>query len=94
MLKVVLPDGKLREYSRPVRRSDVASDIGPRLAEATLGLVDGQVVGADTDLPEGGGLQSLTSRDPESLDILRHSCAHVMAGAVMRLFPGVQLALG
>jgi len=97
MLKVVLPDGKVREYSRPVRPTDVASDIGPRLAEATVAaVVDGQIIGADVQLPERGeiGLRLLTSKDPESLEILRHSCAHVMARAVMRLFPGVQLAFG
>ena len=97
MLQVKLPDGKVLEYSRHVRPVDVAADIGPRLAKATLAaVVNGQITGADSDLPEDGevSLRLLTAKDSESLGVMRHSCAHVMARAVMRLFPGVQLAFG
>jgi threonyl-tRNA synthetase len=97
MLKVTLPDGNVLEYSRRVRPIDVAADIGPRLASATLAAeVDGRLVGADRLLPTSGAvsLRLLTNKDPEALDIMRHSCAHVMARAVMRLFEGVQLAFG
>jgi len=97
MLKVKLPDGSVLEYSRRVCPKDVAADIGPRLASATLAaVVDGQTVGADSLLPQEGevSLRLLTKRDAESLDIMRHSCAHVMARAVMRLFEGVELAFG
>jgi threonyl-tRNA synthetase len=76
---------------------DIAADIGPRLAKATVAAqVDGQVIGADAFLPEEGqvALRLLTTKDPEALDILRHSCAHLMARAVLRLFEGVQLAFG
>jgi len=97
MLKVKLPDGNVLEYSRRVTPLDVAADIGPRLAKATLAAeVDGKIVGADFALPESGhvALRLLTSRDPEALGVMRHSAAHVMARAVMRLFPGVELAFG
>jgi threonyl-tRNA synthetase len=97
MLKVVLPDGSAREYSRRVRPIDIASDIGPRLAKATLAAqVDDKIVGTDYALPEEGEvrLRLLTRKDPEALGVMRHSCAHVMARAVMRLFEGVQLAFG
>ncbi len=97
MLKVTLPDGNVLEYSRRVRPIDIAADIGPRLAKATLAAeVDGRLVGTDTLLPEEGeiSLRLLTSRDPKALEVLRHSCAHVMARAVMRLFEGVELAFG
>jgi len=97
MVKVILPDGKCLEYNRPVRAVDVAADIGPRLAKATLAAqIDGATVGADTPLPEEGEvrLRILTAKDPEALGVMRHSCAHIMARAVMRLFPGVQLAFG
>ncbi|MCX7428691.1 MAG: threonine--tRNA ligase [Planctomycetia bacterium] len=97
MLKVNLPDGNVLEYSRHVRPMDIAADIGPRLAKATLAaVVDGRTVGADSPLPENGqvDLRLLTKKDPEALDIMRHSCAHVMARAVMRLFDGVELAFG
>lgn len=97
MLKVTLPDGKVLEYSRRVRPIDVATDIGPRLAKATLAAeVDGQIVGADSLLPEEGevSLRLITQRDPEALEVMRHSAAHVMARAVMRLYEGVELAFG
>jgi threonyl-tRNA synthetase len=97
MLRVTLPDGSVKEYSRRLRPIDIAGDIGPRLAKATLAAsVDGQIVGADTVLPEEGDvrLRLLTRKDAEALNIMRHSCAHVMARAVMRLFEGVQLAFG
>src|SRR5208283_575360 len=97
MLKVNLPDGKVLEYTRRVRPIDIAAEIGPRLAKATVAAeVDGQIVGAATLLPEEGqvSLRLITSRDPEALNVMRHSCAHVMARAVMRLFDGIQLAFG
>jgi len=97
MLKVKLPDGSVLEFSRRVRPIDIASDLGPRLAKATVAAeVDGQLVGADSPLPADGdiSLRLITTKDPRALDILRHSCAHVMARAVMRLFEGVQLAFG
>ena len=97
MLKVKLPDGSVREYSRPIRPIDVASEIGPGLAKATLAAqVDGKVVGANAPLPSDGevSLRLLTKKDAEALAVMRHSAAHVMARAVMRLFDGVQLAFG
>ena len=97
MLKVILPDGNALEFSHRVRPLDVAAEIGPRLAKATIAAeVDGQLVGADALLPAEGGvsLRLITTKDPQALEILRHSCADVMARAVMRLFPGVQLAFG
>ena len=97
MLKVHLPDGSVREYAAPVRPLDIAAEIGPRLAKATVAAeVDGQLVGAEIPLAAEGEirLRLLTDKDPPSLDVLRHSCAHVMARAVMRLFEGVQLAFG
>ena len=78
MLKVNLPDGNVLEYSRHVRPMDIAADIGPRLAKATLAaVVDGRTVGVDSPLPENGqvDLRLLTKKDPEALDIMRHSCA-------------------
>ena len=97
MLKVTLPDGSVREYARSVRPIDVAAEIGPGLAKATLAAeVDGKVVGAAAPLPAEGQvkLRLLTKKDPEALAVMRHSAAHVMARAVMRLFEGVQLAFG
>jgi threonyl-tRNA synthetase len=97
MLKVKLPDGSVLDYSRRVRPIDIAAQLGPRLVKATLAAeVDGQLVGADLPLPADGEvtLKLITARDPQALEVMRHSCAHVMARAVMRLFEGVQLAFG
>jgi threonyl-tRNA synthetase len=97
MLKITLPDGSMREYDRSVCPMGVASEISTGLAKATLGaVIDGEIKGADTQLPENGevALRLLTKKDPEALDIMRHSAAHLMARAVMRLYPGVQLAFG
>jgi threonyl-tRNA synthetase len=98
MLTLRLPDGSQREVPEGTRSRDVAESIGKRLAQAAVAAkVNGAVVDLDRELPAGNGELSfaiLTDKDREALDVLRHSCAHIMARAVMRLFPGVQLAFG
>ncbi|HZZ30322.1 MAG TPA: threonine--tRNA ligase [Pirellulales bacterium] len=97
MLTVKLPDGSVKTYSQHMRAKDVAADIGPGLAKAAVAaVVDGKTVGLDTPLPAEGeiALKILTRKDAAALGVMRHSCAHVMARAVMRLFDGVQLAFG
>jgi threonyl-tRNA synthetase len=91
-----LPDGSRREVAAGARSRDVAESIGKRLAkDAIAAKVDGAVVDLDRELPDGEvSFAVLTPKDPEALEVLRHSCAHIMARAVMRLFPGVQLAFG
>src|SRR5207237_8749104 len=95
---VRLPGGSTREVSEGTRPRQVAEGIGKRLAQAAVAAkLDGTVIDLDRELPDGNGehtFQVLTDRDKEALDVLRHSCAHVMARAVMRLFPVVQLAFG
>ena len=97
MLTVTLPDGSEKQYEQSMTPGLVAADIGPGLAKAALAAeVDGNVVGLDQPLPEDGGvsLKIFTNKNPEALAVLRHSCAHIMARAVMRLFEGVSLAFG
>src|SRR5262245_38753984 len=97
MLKVLLPDGSSKDFPPPVTPRDVAASIGPRLAQAAIAAEgDGKIVGLDFQLPESGEvkLRSFTAKDPEALGVMRHSCAHVMARAVMRLKKNVQLAFG
>lgn len=102
MLRFVLPDGSEKQLDAPARPLDVAAGIGPRLAKATLAAqVNGRVAGAEIPLTEADAdedgaihLRLLTAKDPESLDVMRHSAAHIMARAVMRLYPGVGLAFG
>ncbi|MGB6044778.1 MAG: threonine--tRNA ligase [Pirellulales bacterium] len=97
MLNVTLPDGKVLEFPGSVTPLDVAQQIGPGLAKAVVAAeVDQRVCGLDELLPATGTVQLrlLTKKDVESLDVMRHSCAHIMARAVMRRFEGVQLAFG
>ena len=97
MLTLKLPDGSIREVEAGSRPLDVAQAIGKRLAKAAVAAkVDGQVVDLTREFPTSGEVtfQILTDKDSDSLAVLRHSCAHVMARAVMRLFPGVKLAFG
>ncbi len=96
-LQVKLPDGSLREYNKRVRPLDVATEIGPGLAKAAIvAEVNSELVDLSTLLPAEGtvDLRLITKKDPQALGVMRHSCAHVMAQAVMRLFPDVQLAFG
>ena len=93
MVQIKLPDGSVKEYPEGVRPREVAEGIGKRLAEAAVAAVaDGTVVDLDRPLEDGTDapieLRILTPRDREALDVLRHSTAHIMARAIMRLFPG------
>jgi threonyl-tRNA synthetase len=99
MLQIKLPDGSVKEYSEGVRPREIAEAIGKRLAEAAVAAVaDGKVVDLDRPLENGRTtpveLRILTPRDQEALDVLRHSTAHIMARAILRLFPGARLAFG
>lgn len=97
MVQVQLPDGSLHEYPEGTTSYDVAAKIGPRLAQACVAAsLDGQIVDLRRPLPTDTTvkLKLITERDPEALGVMRHSAAHVMARAVMRLFPNVGLAFG
>ncbi len=101
MISVRLPDGSVKEVPDGSSSLDVARQISPRLAAAVLAArANGAVVDAARPLSEVADaskpieLRLLTDRDAEALGVLRHSCAHVMARAVMRLFPNVNLAFG
>ena len=97
MLRLKLPDGSVKEAPAGATARQVAEGIGKRLAQAAIAAkVDGEIVDLNRELPSDGehSFQILTDKDPDALDVLRHSSAHVMARAVMRLFPDVQLAFG
>jgi threonyl-tRNA synthetase len=96
MITLKLPDGSAKEVAAGTSARQVAEGIGKRLAQAAIAAkVDGQIIDLARELPEGEhSFQILTEKDADALDVMRHSCAHVMARAVMRLFPGVQLAFG
>lgn len=97
MLQVNLPDGSQKEFPQAVSCLEVAESIGPGLARAAVAAeVDGTPRDLAFQLPDEGSveLRLFTKRDPEALAIMRHSAAHIMAQAVMRLHKGVQLAFG
>ena len=99
MVQIKLPDGTVKEYHEGVCPREIAEGIGKRLAEAAVAAaVCGKVVDLDRPLENGTEtlieLRILTSKDREALDVLRHSTAHIMARAIMRLFPNVRLAFG
>jgi threonyl-tRNA synthetase len=100
MLEIQLPDGTVVSHPEDATPLSVANAIGARLAKAVIAAKVADVI-VDANRPlktfAGSGpipLKLLTDRDPEALDVLRHSCAHIMARAVMRVFPGVSLAFG
>ena len=99
MVRVKLPDGSVKEYHDGVTPREVAAGIGKRLADAAVAAAaEGRIVDLDRPIEDGHEspveLRILTSKDREALDVLRHSTAHIMARAIMRLFPGVRLAFG
>ena len=100
MIQVQLPDGSITELPDRATAMDVAKSIGSRLASAVVAAeVDGAVADAMRPMAEltetrPVPLTLITSKDPKALGVMRHSCAHVMARAVMQLFPGVSLAFG
>jgi threonyl-tRNA synthetase len=95
MIEITLPDGSKRPFAHPVTVQDVAASIGSGLAKATLaGKVDGKLVDASFLIEHDAGVQIVTDKSPEALEILRHSTAHVMGQAVQRLFPGAQVTIG
>ena len=92
---ITLPDGSSRQFDAPVSVFDVAADIGAGLAKAALaGKVNGQLVDTSYTIDEDVQLAIVTARDEEGVDIIRHSCAHLMAMAVQDLFPGAQVTIG
>ncbi|MEX0729339.1 MAG: threonine--tRNA ligase [Aquisalimonadaceae bacterium] len=92
---ITLPDGSQRKYDAPVSIMQVAQDIGPGLARATLaGRVNGRLHDAVDQIEEDAELQIITPRDPEGVEIIRHSCAHLLGQAVKQLYPDARMAIG
>jgi threonyl-tRNA synthetase len=92
---VSLPDGSTRDYPTGVTPAEVAASIGRRLAQAAVAArVDGALVDLDRPLEGDAQLAVVTAESPEGLEILRHSTSHVLAQAVLDLFPGARYAIG
>ena len=95
MVVVTLPDGSKREYADAVTVGEIAASIGAGLAKAALaGKVDGNLVDLSHKVTADAAVSIITGRDPEGLEIIRHSTAHLMAQAVKELFPEAQVTIG
>jgi len=95
MPDIRLPDGAVKHFDAPVSVAAVAAAIGPGLAKAALaGKVDGQLVDTSFVVERDAELSIVTDRDPEGLEVLRHSTAHLLAYAVKELFPDAQVTIG
>ncbi|KJZ04252.1 threonine--tRNA ligase [Pseudoalteromonas sp. CO348] len=92
---ITLPDGSQRIFENPVTTLEVAQDIGPGLAKATIaGRVNGVRVDACDLIENDSALEIITAKDDDGLEIIRHSCAHLIGHAVKQLFPEAKMAIG
>ena len=95
MLTLTLPDGSQRQFPGPLTVADVAASIGSGLAKAALGgKVDGELVDTAFLIEQDAGLAIVTAKDPDGLELIRHSTAHLLAYAVKTLFPDAQVTIG
>ncbi len=95
MPRITLPDGSERQYENALSIAELAVDIGPGLAKATLaGMVDGQLVDASHRLDQDASVAIVTAKSAEALPLLRHSTAHLLAQAVKQLFPTARVSIG
>jgi threonyl-tRNA synthetase len=94
-MRIELPDGRSRELEDGASGADLAAAIGPGLARAALAVkVDGQVRDLARPLADGERVEIVTDRSPESLELIRHDTAHVLAAAVLDLYPGTRISIG
>ena len=95
MLNITLPDGSIRQYESPVTVAQIAASIGSGLAKATVaGKVNGVLRDACDPITEDAAVQIITPKDPEGMEIIRHSCAHLVGHAVKQLFPNAKMVIG
>ena len=95
MPTITLPDGSQKQFDSPVSIHQVAESIGPGLAKVALaGKIDGELLDTSHTIETDIALSIVTPKDDDGLEVLRHSCAHLMAQAVQRLFPSAQVTIG
>ena len=95
MPTITLPDGSQRSFDHPVSVLEVAQSIGAGLAKATVaGKVNGKLVDACDLIEVDATLQIITPKDQEGLEIIRHSCAHLIGHAVKQLYPTAKMVIG
>ncbi|WP_415226452.1 threonine--tRNA ligase [Psychromonas sp.] len=92
---ITLPDGNQRQFENTTSIMDIAADIGPGLAKACIaGRVDGQLVDACDPIDKDVNVAIITAKDDQGLEILRHSCAHLLGHAIKQLYPNAKMAIG
>ncbi len=92
---ITLPDGSQRSFDQAVSVLDVAMDIGPGLAKATIaGRINGERVDACDMITDDAALEIITAKDEDGLEIIRHSCAHLIGHAIKQLWPDAKMAIG
>src|SRR5271155_593590 len=92
---ITLPDGSRRHFDHPVSVAEIAAGIGPGLAKAALaGKIDGTLVDTSRVIDHDARVSIVTDKDPEGLQIIRHSTAHLLANAVQELYPDAQVTIG
>ena len=95
MLNITLPDGSVRQYEAPVTVAQIATSIGSGLAKATVaGKVNGKLVDASDPISKDASVQIITPKDKEGVEIIRHSCAHLIGHAVKQLYPNAKMVIG
>lgn len=95
MIIITLPDNSQRQFDKPVTVHEIAASIGAGLAKAALaGKVDGKLVDTSYLIDKDAAVAIVTDKDPEGLEVIRHSTAHLLAHAVKQLFPSAQVTIG
>ena len=95
MINLTFPDGSVKEFEKGITTDSVAAAISPGLRKkALVGKFNGELVDTKTPLEKDGTIAILTQQDDESLDVMRHSTAHLLAQALKRLYPGIKLGIG
>ena len=95
MIEITLPDKSKRNFKKPLSIFELAEDIGPGLAKATLaGVIDGKEKDACDLIDKNSEVSILTNKDKKGVDIIRHSCAHLFGHAVKQIFPKTKMAIG
>ena len=94
-IQITLPDGATREVPQGTTAAQIAGQISPRLAkEALVARADGELIDLSRPLERDAKLSILTAKDPDAVQVFRHSAAHLLAAAVLELYPDVKLGVG
>lgn len=95
MVAITLPDGSVRKFDGETTVMQIAQNIGAGLAKATIaGRVNGKLVDASDPITTDATVQIITAKDAEGVEIIRHSCAHLLGHAVKQLYPEVKMVIG